>query len=293
MNFLGLGQNATIEIVLDSLESRKMVEVKTDENNRTLLPVFYNGESLSGKVTISVKRNGKLEYQGIKIDFVGQIDFFADRGSRDEFLTRTQELARPGILSQSATYPFHFADVEKPYESYVGSNVQLRYFLRVTIVRRFMDITKEMEIVVHSFFRLPQPDTNIQMEVDTTHNNINLFSLMQLPFRRRDYQVYGNTDFATGSVNQFSDQETLAKFEIMDGAPVRGESIPIRLFLAAYNLTPTMRDVNRKFTVRYYLNLVLLDEEERRYYKQHVSLHFSCLLLASPYHTCANVFSAR
>nr|VZI53254.1 unnamed protein product [Spirometra erinaceieuropaei] len=75
---------------------------------------------------------------------------------------------------------------------------------------------------------------------------------------------------ATGiGVNQFSDQETLAKFEIMDGAPVRGESIPIRLFLAAYNLTPTMRDVNRKFTVRYYLNLVLLDEEERRYYKQH------------------------
>ncbi|VDN09767.1 unnamed protein product [Dibothriocephalus latus] len=127
LNFLGLGQNATIEIALDSLEGRKMVEVKTDENNRTLLPVFYNGESLSGKVTISVKRNGKLEYQGIKIELIGQIDFFADRGSRDEFLNRTQELARPGILSQSATYPFHFADVEKPYESYVGSNVQLRW----------------------------------------------------------------------------------------------------------------------------------------------------------------------
>nr|VZI11834.1 unnamed protein product [Spirometra erinaceieuropaei] len=165
MNFLGLGQNATIEIALDSLEGRKLVEVKADENTRTLLPVFYNGESLSGKVTISVKRNGKLEYQGIKIEFIGQIDFFADRGSRDEFLNRTQELARPGILSQSATYPFHFADVEKPFESYIGSNVQLRYFLRVTIVRRFMDITKEMDIVVHSFFRPPQPDTNIQMEV--------------------------------------------------------------------------------------------------------------------------------
>uniref|UniRef100_A0A0X3NQM0 Vacuolar protein sorting-associated protein 26B n=2 Tax=Schistocephalus solidus TaxID=70667 RepID=A0A0X3NQM0_SCHSO len=287
MNFLGLGQNATIEIVLDSLESRKLVEVKTDENNRTLLPVFYNGESLSGKVTISVKRNGKLEYQGIKIDFVGQIDFFADRGSRDEFLTRTQELARPGILSQSATYPFHFADVEKPYESYVGSNVQLRYFLRVTIVRRFMDITKEMEIVVHSFFRLPQPDTNIQMEVgieESLHIEFEYnkscyhledvivgkiyFLLVRVKIKYMEIQILRRE--ATGiGVNQFSDQETLAKFEIMDGAPVRGESIPIRLFLAAYNLTPTMRDVNRKFTVRYYLNLVLLDEEERRYYKQH------------------------
>ena len=40
------------------------------------------------------------------------------------------------------------------------------------------------------------------------------------------------------------------RYEIMDGAPVRGESIPIRVFLAGYDLTPTMRDINKKFSVR-------------------------------------------
>ena len=49
-----------------------------------------------------------------------------------------------------------------------------------------------------------------------------------------------------------------------------GESIPIRLFLSGYELTPTMKDINKKFSVRYYLNLVLVDEEERRYFKQQV-----------------------
>lgn len=49
-----------------------------------------------------------------------------------------------------------------------------------------------------------------------------------------------------------------------------GESIPIRLFLAGYDPTPTMRDVNKKFSVRYFLNLVLVDEEDRRYFKQQV-----------------------
>lgn len=49
-----------------------------------------------------------------------------------------------------------------------------------------------------------------------------------------------------------------------------GESIPIRLFLAGYEMAPTMRDINKKFSVRYYLNLVLIDEEERRYFKQQV-----------------------
>lgn len=75
----------------------------------------------------------------------------------------------------------------------------------------------------------------------------------------------------TGSgPNVFNENETIAKYEIMDGSPVRGESIPIRVFLAGYDLTPTMRDINKKFSVRYYLNLVLVDEEERRYFKQQV-----------------------
>lgn len=71
----------------------------------------------------------------------------------------------------------------------------------------------------------------------------------------------------TGS-SVYNESENITKFEIMDGAPVRGESIPIRLFLAGFELTPTMRDVNKKFSVRYYLNLVLMDEEDRRYFKQ-------------------------
>ena len=55
----------------------------------------------------------------------------------------------------------------------------------------------------------------------------------------------------------------------MDGAPMKGETIPIRLFLGGVEqLTPTCRDVNKKFSARYYLNLVLTDEENRRYYKQ-------------------------
>lgn len=68
--------------------------------------------------------------------------------------------------------------------------------------------------------------------------------------------------------NAQNETETVAKYEIMDGAPVKGESIPIRLFLGGYDLTPTMRDIQKKFSCKYYLNLVLVDEEERRYFKQ-------------------------
>ena len=62
--------------------------------------------------------------------------------------------------------------------------------------------------------------------------------------------------------NVFTENETIAKYAIMDGAPVGRESIPIRVCLSGYGLTPTMRDIAKKFLVRYFLNLVLVDEEE-------------------------------
>uniref|UniRef100_A0A914DF45 Uncharacterized protein n=1 Tax=Acrobeloides nanus TaxID=290746 RepID=A0A914DF45_9BILA len=68
--------------------------------------------------------------------------------------------------------------------------------------------------------------------------------------------------------NVFNENDTITKYEIMDGTPVKGESIPVRLFLASYELTPTMREVAKRFSVQYFLNLVLVDEEDRSYFKQ-------------------------
>ena len=66
-----------------------------------------------------------------------------------------------------------------------------------------------------------------------------------------------------------TETQTLIRHEIMDGAPVKGEVIPVRLFLGGIpaDLTPTYTG-NTRFSIRYYLNLVLVDEVDRRYFKQ-------------------------
>ena len=93
------------------------------------------------------------------------------------------------------------------------------------------------------------------------------FLLVRIKIKHMELAII-KREMSGSTPSLFQDSETIAKFEIMDGAPVRGESIPIRLFLAGYDLTPTMKDINKKFSVRYFLNLVLVDEEERRYFKQ-------------------------
>lgn len=67
-----------------------------------------------------------------------------------------------------------------------------------------------------------------------------------------------------------TETQTLLKYEIMDGAPVKGELIPVRLHLRGIpaDVTPTYHAENNRFAVRYFLNLVLVDEEDRRYFKQ-------------------------
>ena len=73
-----------------------------------------------------------------------------------------------------------------------------------------------------------------------------------------------------GNSSIFTETQTLVKYEIMDGAPVKGEVIPVKLSLRGIpaDLTPTYAAVNNRFSVRYFLNLVLVDEEDRRYFKQ-------------------------
>jgi hypothetical protein len=65
-----------------------------------------------------------------------------------------------------------------------------------------------------------------------------------------------------------NDSETLTRFEVMDGAPIKGERVPLRLHLAGLDLTPSLAGAANALTVRYFINLVLVDEEDRRYFKQ-------------------------
>ncbi|XP_014206153.1 vacuolar protein sorting-associated protein 26B-like [Copidosoma floridanum] len=286
MSFFGFGQSADIEILLDGADSRKTADIKTEDGKKERHLLYLDGETVSGKINISLRKAGKLEHQGVKVEFIGQIELYYDRGNHHEFTSLVKELARPGELTHNTTYEFEFANVEKPFESYTGSNVRLRYFLKVTIVRRISDIVKELELVVHTLSSYPDMNNPIKMEVgieDCLHIEFEYnkskyhlkdvivgkiyFLLVRIKIKHMEIAIIKRETTGTGP-HTFTENETIAKYEIMDGAPVKGESIPIRVFLAGYDLAPTMRDINKKFSVRYYLNLVLMDEEDRRYFKQ-------------------------
>jgi hypothetical protein len=55
----------------------------------------------------------------------------------------------------------------------------------------------------------------------------------------------------------------------MDGCPIQGDVVLIRLYLSGVDLTPSYKNINNRLQVKYFTNLVLLDEDNRKYFKQH------------------------
>ncbi|KAL3945553.1 MAG: hypothetical protein SGBAC_000377 [Bacillariaceae sp.] len=271
---------------------------------------YESHQDIAGVVTLNLAPGKKVEHLGIKVQFIGRIDtgFGLNEGRpRYDFISLSKELAPPGILYQpTIQIPFMFRNMDKEHESYRGRNVAVRYFVKVVMERKFLPpLKKEHDVWVQVMGRPPAQNEAIKMEVgiedclhiefqyerriyhlhDTILGKIHFLLVrikikhMELAVIRRETsgegmanQMQGQPANANGDTTQnvFTETQTLVKYEIMDGAPVKGEVIPVRLSLRGIpaDLTPTFSAVNNRFSVRYYLNLVLVDEEDRRYFKQ-------------------------
>ena len=130
------------------------------------------------------------------------------------------------------------------------------------------DVIREKDIWVFSYKMPPESNSSIKMDVgieDCLHIEFEYskskyhlkdvivgkiyFLLVRLKIKHMELSILRRE--TTGSApNQYNESTVITKHEIMDGAPVRGETIPIRLFLGGYDLTPTFRDINKKFSCR-------------------------------------------
>eukprot|EP01125_Pyxidicula_operculata_P015059 TRINITY_DN508_c0_g2_i1.p1 TRINITY_DN508_c0_g2~~TRINITY_DN508_c0_g2_i1.p1 ORF type:complete len:358 (+),score=94.51 TRINITY_DN508_c0_g2_i1:36-1109(+) len=281
------GAPVTIEFKFDGQEDRKTVDIHSDKGTQKLL--LYTGlDPVKGKVICKVKPGKKVDHEGIKVEFIGQIDVVYDRGNHYDFISQVQELSGPGSISGETVFDFDFSSVEKPHESYNGLNVRLRYFVKFDMKRGLVapNVSKEQDIWVINYQNFPQINSSIKMEVgieDCLHIEFEYarakyhlkdvilgkiyFLLVRIKIKYMELALVKRESTGTAP-NLYTESETLTKFEIMDGSPVRGESVPVRLFLGAFDLTPTYKNVHAKFSVKYLLNLVLVDEEDRRYFKQ-------------------------
>jgi len=292
-SLFGFGGAADIDIQFEkhdpkTKEIRPVISV-TNESSKTTTDVpIFRGNSDDVRGTVKVTSPSALEHIGIKIELFGRIELKFGSTTHHEFTNLVRELAPPSTLNGTKTYKFEFNNVDKLYESYKGSHGYLRYFVRVTITRSYAgSFHKEKDFWVQRVTQAPEINPSIKMEVgieECLHiefeynrskyhlNDIILgkiyFLLVKIKIKHMELAIIRRESTTSASNSQTESITIKPTYEIMDGCPVRGEAIPIRLFLSQYKLSPTYKNVFNMFNVRYFLNLVLVDMEDRRYFKQ-------------------------
>lgn len=86
-----------IEIRLDGEENRKHVDIKSTQGRLEKLPIYKDGESVKGTITIRTKEGRKVEHLGVKVQLLGSIETNTDTISKSYFLTLATELAAPPL----------------------------------------------------------------------------------------------------------------------------------------------------------------------------------------------------
>ncbi|TMW61688.1 hypothetical protein Poli38472_010751 [Pythium oligandrum] len=288
LNLLGFGPVAELALSLENPLSRPTIRHPADKTRE--LPIFLPNDDVKGTLTVRLPAGTTSfdQHTGLKLEMLGIIEMPHERPSKYEFTTLVRDVEAAGVaLQHEATYAFDFSTVDKPHESYYGRSVRVRYVLRATLSRSYAsNVVTEQDLWVQALGSHPELNNTIKMEVgieeclhiefeynrskyhlkDVVIGKI-FFLLVRIKIKHMELAILRREVVGAGA-EKHSESEVLAKFELMDGAPVKGESIPVRLYLAPYALTPTYRNVQNQFSVKYFLNLVLVDEEERRYFKQ-------------------------
>ncbi len=299
--FIQEGNVTTIEVTNPSSSSSSNNGINNGGGDVMILQPpfmrFDKDDTIKGTVVVSPLSGGTTQHQGIRLELIGEIILYFESKQSHKFCNLAKELSTQGTIGRETSFPFEFRHVMKEYESYRGINCDLRYYLRVTITRSVFSIVKEQEFwVQHSQLVSPNKaltDPGISMEVglegivllsikydqmfhEIGHGCIHgllRFYLVNVKIDKAEVSLIKKETTWHGD-QELVQQETLKKFEIIDGTPAKDEVIPVRIYLSAidaWKLTPTISDetpVEHKFSVKYFIYLALCDTKGRRFFKQ-------------------------
>ena len=244
------------------------------------VPVFVYGDVVKGKMSITLD-SAPLRHNGITISLKGVYQK-GDRSSRDQFFDKSLELLPPGVLQQSLKCPYTFGRVSIPYGTYIGGILNIEYFIEC----RIGEITTEKRL----YFVRPVPVIEKPLTKSIGIRNVIhfdvVFQSLCVDARKcflgalcmslsKIRMVHMNLElcrierlFEDGICTHTSEMEKLMTFEVMDGAPVRGTVIPMRIFVGGCKLWPSPKEHGAKVTCEYFFQIRGIDETDRSYKKK-------------------------
>ena len=296
----------SIEINLKS-NGHKSYKYITKDNKIIEYPTFYDNDEISGNIILKLNNTKSLIYEYVSINICGILTIDSQNSKiKTEIYKECQELTgkkSPNIITNEITnFSFNFTPKIKPYETYIGSLLQIRYYINAIIKTNNTNspplIEKQIEIVCLKLPKKEICDKIYLKEKNKEKKEINIgvenvihvrINLLKTKFFLDDViigkvkiiksEIELNSIFLTikreEKYYQLDDikvkNEDLSNYEIAEGFIEQGDELCFKYFLKNIkNLTPSYdykNDNNNKISVKYYLCFCFNDDQGYQFFK--------------------------
>lgn len=297
-------------------ESSPSVSIKLEPNNCKCFkyiskdnkiisyPTYYDNDKISGLIELKLNSNKSTIIDSIKILLIGIIqNKNISEKIYEEILPILEANSPLTLINEITNFNFCFKQSFKPYESYFGECIQIKYYLKVIVNTKKEDFSTEtienhLEIcclkpisknICEDYFlnKNNNKEININIGIENViHVKINLLKSKYC----LDDEIIGKITIVKSettlnnifleikreekiNINNLNLAycQDLAKFELMEGIPEEGDEMFFRFYLnGVKNLSPSYYNTDekeKKYEVRYFLTFEFNDDKGYQFFK--------------------------
>ena len=260
-----------------------------ENNEKYRLPYFapnaficVRGDDITGSITLASKSGRVVMHNGLTVSIIGQIRVKSDDGL-NEFFRVSERVLADGSVTSSQRTEFTISTSTCPAPSFYGTSYDCRYIVTATcgsesatvpVYVLFVDPVPgpqvphlSMEIGITNLLRVAFTLQSPTLDVASCLIGLVEFTEVRIRIVKMMFQVLRVEEYRDGLIGGRT-QGVIAQYELVDGVPVRGQRIPVRIFFPGIKLWPFVSGGNTKLAVGYSLRFLMLDDDGKKYYKE-------------------------
>jgi vacuolar protein sorting-associated protein 26 len=245
--------------------------------------IVQTGNWFDLTIKITVASGSTFTHRGIEAEFSSE---FSPKGFKLTKLSSIpMKLSEAGSINGSLELAFPKCQILPRLQTYHGESFSVMHWFRLNVKKTFGSIDHSEEIISYDVTPMVKTLDPLCVRVAVAEN-----IRIDLMINRRKFEVddliCGSTHFllvalkikaftvslmaqelmeAGGKTKKH--KNILGIWDITDGAPVKGEIIPFRIFLAPLKLSPSCCRAESGYTVTHFLHFSIITTSNERYFK--------------------------
>ena len=310
MNYLKSFYSSSPSLIIKLKRNKHNFYQYISKDNKVFsYPTYFDNDKISGEIELNLNNNKSIIINSLSIYLIGILHNEKLNLSETIFQDIIEIIDQNNpinIINKITNFNFCFQPKNKPYETYLGNYTQITYYLNVIgnmiIDDNVSKIEKKLEIcclkptpkkICDEFYLNKDNNKNKNINIgieNVIHVNINLLKsnyfmddviVGKIKIIKSELQLNGifleikKEEKINFEKNNFTNSETMARYELVEGFPETGDEIYFRYYLSGVkNLTPSYnnndnndKDKKNIFEVRYFLAFEFNDDTGYQFFK--------------------------